>query len=207
PRRADRGAGDDARHDAGGDVPVNDARPDPSRVRLIALDSDGTLTERGIFWDDQGVGSRRFDVRDGLAMTWAVQVGIPVVVISGKSVPALDARLADLGVPGFQGVLDKPACLAGFAAEHGMTLADCAFLGDDLPDVPVMRQVGYSMAVADAHPLVHAVAAWRAPSAGGYGAAREAIEHLLVATGRWDLVLARYDARGLALPAAAGPFE
>ncbi len=180
---------------------------DPARVRLVALDSDGTLTERGIYWNDQGVGARRFDVRDGLAMQWAVAAGLPVVVISGKDVPALGARLAELGVPGFQGVLDKPACLAAFARERGLTLADCAFLGDDLPDVPVMRQVGYPMAVADAHPLVHAVAAWRAPSTGGRGAAREAIEHLLAASGRWDDVLARYDARDLAAPAAAVPFE
>lgn len=182
-------------------------RPDPARVRLIALDSDGTLTERGIFWDDRGVGSRRFDVRDGLAMQWAARAGLPVVVISGKDAPALGARLVELGVPGFQGVLDKPGCLEAFAREQGVTLADCAFLGDDLPDVPVMRQVGYPMAVADAHPLVHAVAAWHASSAGGRGAAREAIEHLLAATGRWDAVLARYDAQDVALPAAAGPFE
>jgi 3-deoxy-D-manno-octulosonate 8-phosphate phosphatase (KDO 8-P phosphatase) len=177
--------------------------PDPARVRLVAFDSDGTLTERGIFWDDRGIGSRRFDVRDGLAMQWAVRAGLPVVVISGKDVAAVTARLTELGVPGFQGVLDKPACLAEFAAAHGLTLADCAFVGDDLPDVPVMRQVGYPMAVADAHPIVHAVAAWRSVSAGGHGAAREALEHLLRATGRWEAILAHYDATGLDVPADA----
>lgn len=177
--------------------------PDPARVRLVAFDSDGTLTERGIGWDDRGVGSRRFDVRDGLAMQWAVRAGLPVVVISGKDVAAVTARLTELGVPGFQGVLDKPACLAEFAASHGLTLADCAFVGDDLPDVPVMRQVGYPMAVADAHPIVHAVAAWRSESAGGRGAAREALEHLLRATGRWEAILAHYDATGLDVPASA----
>ena len=174
---------------------------DPARVRLVAFDSDGTLTERGITWDDRGVGTRRFDVRDGLAMQWAVKAGLPVVVISGKDSPAVTARLTELGVPGFQGVLDKPACLAAFAASHGLTLADCAFLGDDLPDVPVMRQVGYAMAVADAHPIVHAVAAWRAVAEGGRGAAREALEHLLRATGRWDAILARYDASDLGVRA------
>ncbi len=178
------------------------ARIDPSRVRLVAFDSDGTLTERGIGWDDRGVGSRRFDVRDGLALQWAVRAGLPVVVISGKDSPALAARLAELGVPGFQGVLDKPACLEAFAGERGVSLGECAFLGDDLPDVPVMRRVGYPMAVADAHPIVHAVAAWRATAAGGHGAAREALEHLLAATGRWDAILARYDAADVAAPTA-----
>jgi 3-deoxy-D-manno-octulosonate 8-phosphate phosphatase (KDO 8-P phosphatase) len=171
--------------------------PAPSRVRLVAFDSDGTLTERGITWDDHGIGSRRFDVRDGLAMQWAVRAGLPVVVISGKDAAAVTARLTELGVPGFQGVLDKPACLAEFASSHGLTLADCAFVGDDLPDVPVMRRVGYPMAVADAHPIVHAVAAWRSTAEGGRGAAREALEHLLRATGRWEAILAHYDATGL----------
>lgn len=167
---------------------------EPGRVRLVAFDSDGTLTDRGITWDDRGVGVRRFDVRDGLAMQWAARAGLPVVVISGKESPALTARLAELGVPGFQGVLDKPACLAEFAAGHGVALGDCAFLGDDLPDVPVMRRVGYPMAVADAHPIVLGLAAWRSTSPGGHGAAREALEHLLAATGRLDAILARYDA-------------
>jgi 3-deoxy-D-manno-octulosonate 8-phosphate phosphatase (KDO 8-P phosphatase) len=179
------------------------AAPDPARVRLVGLDSDGTLTERGIGWDDRGHGYRRFDVRDGLAMQWAHAAGLPVVVISGKESKALAARLAELGVPGFQGVADKPACLEAFARERGLALADCAFLGDDLPDVPVMRRVGYPMAVADAHPLALAAAAWRASVPGGRGAAREAIEHLLAATGRWPQVLARYDAADLAAAAAA----
>ena len=187
---------------------VSDGVPaDPSRVRLVGFDADGTLTERGIFWDDHGKGLRRFDVRDGIAMQWAARACLAVVVISGKDSPALGARHEELGVPGFQGVLDKPACLETFARERGIPLADCAFLGDDLPDVPVMRRVGYPMAVADAHPIVHAVAAWHATSPGGYGAAREAIEHLLQASGRWADVLARYDAADLALDAVAGTFE
>jgi len=177
--------------------------PDPARVRLVGFDSDGTLTERGIGWNDRGVGFRRFDVRDGLALQWAMRAGLPVVVISGKDSPALEARLGELEVPGFQGIDDKPACLEAFARERGIALADCAFLGDDLPDVPVMRRVGYPMAVADAHPIVHVVAAWRTTCDGGRGAAREAIEHLLMATGRWETVLARYDASDLAAGATA----
>ena len=178
---------------------------DPGRVRLVAFDADGTLTERGIYWDDRGVGLRRFDVRDGLALAWALEAGLAVVVISGKDTGALGARLTELGVPGYQGVLDKPACLEAFATERGLGLADCAFLGDDLPDVPVLRKVGYPMAVADAHPVVHAVSVWRTATAGGRGAAREALEHLLKATGRWDRVLARYDALDLAEAGAAAP--
>ena len=179
--------------------------PDPARVRLVAFDSDGTLTDRGITWDTDGRGLRRFDVRDGIAMQWAQLVGIAVVVISGKDSPAVAHRLAELGVPGFQGVKDKVTCLADFAETRGIGLDECAFLGDDLPDLPALRAVHYPMAVADAHPLVHAVSAWSSVSAGGFGAARDALEHVFTARGVWGDVLARYGARDLADALADDP--
>ncbi len=184
------------------------AAADPARVRLVAFDSDGTLTDRGIAWDTEGRGLRRFDVRDGIAMQWAARVGLPVVVISGKDSAAVTHRLTELGVPGFQGVKDKVRCLTDFASGLGIPLADCAFLGDDLPDLPVMRAVGYPMAVADAHPLAHAVAVWSSAARGGHGAAREALEHVFRATGLWPRVLERYGAAdladALATPSGAG---
>ena len=178
-----------------------------AQVRLVAFDSDGTLTDRGIAWTTDGEGVRRFDVRDGIAMQWAVRAGLPVVVISGKSSRALDHRLNELGVPGFQGIQDKVSCLSAFASSLGFSLEECAFLGDDLPDVPALRAVGYPMAVADAHPLVHALAAWTTPSNGGFGAAREALEHVLVARGLWPQVLERYGAADLAASSGFGRFE
>jgi 3-deoxy-D-manno-octulosonate 8-phosphate phosphatase (KDO 8-P phosphatase) len=173
-------------------------------VRLVAFDSDGTLTDRGIAWDTEGRGFRRFDVRDGIALQWAAAAGFPVVVISGKDSRAVGHRLDELGIPGFQGVKDKVECLAHFAQERGLTLAQCAFLGDDLPDVPVLRSVGYPMAVADAHEVVQGLAAWTSASPGGFGAAREALEHLLKARGLWSGVLARYGAGDLATARQAG---
>jgi 3-deoxy-D-manno-octulosonate 8-phosphate phosphatase (KDO 8-P phosphatase) len=177
-------------------------------VRLVAFDSDGTLTDRGIGWDSAGRGFRRFDVRDGIAIQWAQKAGLPVVVISGKTSRALDFRLAELAVPGFQGILDKVTCLEAFARTHGVTLAECAFLGDDLPDVPALEAVGYPMAVADAHPVVRSLAAWTSASPGGFGAAREALEHILKARGLWAGVLAHYGAPEFADAAlAARRFE
>ena len=180
-----------------------------SAVKLVAFDSDGTLTDRGITWTTTGEGVRRFDVRDGIAMQWCLRAGLPIVVISGKVSRALDHRLVELGVPGYQGVLDKVTCLARVAAAHGLTLADCAFVGDDLPDVPVMRAVGYPMAVADAHPVVLGLAAWTSAAPGGFGAAREALEHVLKARGLWEGVLEHYNALDLAAeePAPSGRFE
>jgi len=182
---------------------VTAARIEAKDVRLVAFDSDGTLTDRGIGWDTKGAGYRRFDVRDGIAMQWAKRAGLPVVVISGKTSRALDHRLAELAVPGFQGILDKVTCLAAFAREQGVTLEQCAFLGDDLPDVPALRVVGYPMAVADAHEVVRSLAAWTSPSAGGFGAARDALEHVLKARGLWADVLAQYQASDFADAAVA----
>jgi 3-deoxy-D-manno-octulosonate 8-phosphate phosphatase (KDO 8-P phosphatase) len=182
---------------------VTAARIGAGDVRLVAFDSDGTLTDRGIGWDTAGRGFRRFDVRDGIAMQWAQKAGLPVVVISGKVSRALDHRLAELSVPGFQGILDKVSCLAAFARAQGVTLEQCAFLGDDLPDVPALMAVGYPMAVADAHEVVRGLAAWTSPSAGGFGAARDALEHVLKACGLWAGVLAHYGAQDLADSAGA----
>jgi YrbI family 3-deoxy-D-manno-octulosonate 8-phosphate phosphatase len=136
-----------------------------------------------------------------------MKAGLPVVVISGKVSRALDHRLAELKVPGFQGVLDKVGCLERYARGLGLSLAQCAFLGDDLPDVPVMRAVGYPMAVADAHPLVRGFARWTSASPGGFGAARDALEHVLEARGLWAGVLEHYVALDLAAPASTGRFE
>ena len=188
------------------------AHGDPRRVKLVAFDSDGTLTDRGIAWDTDGRGFRRFDVRDGIAMQWAKQAGVHVYVISGKESQALAHRLKELGVEGAQGIQDKVGCLEAYAKTHGVTLEECAFVGDDLPDVAVMRSVGYPIAVGDAHPLVLGIASWVAAAHGGHGAAREAIEHLLEARGLWPAVLERYGAADLrvsddASSVAGRPFE
>lgn len=161
-------------------------------IRLIGLDSDGTLTDRGLSWDSAGQESRRFDVRDGLAMQWAMRFGLEVVVISGRNCRAVDHRMTDLGVPLFQGARDKIAVLEEYCGSRGIERRQVAFLGDDLPDLPALRWCALPLAVADAHPLVVDVTRWRSRSAGGHGAAREAIEAVLEATGRWQEVLDRY---------------
>ena len=164
----------------------------PRDVRLVAFDSDGTLTDRGIAWSDSGEGLRRFDVRDGIAMKWAAERGLGIVVISGRASRALDFRMEDLGLPVFQDVKDKVAVLDRFARERGASAGQVAFLGDDLPDLAALQWCGLPMAVADAHPEIKRAAAWVTPSPGGKGAVREALEALLEATGKWSEVLAHY---------------
>ena len=163
-----------------------------ARIELCGFDSDGTLTDRGMLHDSEGRDLRRFDVRDGIAMKWAADRGLGIVVISGRASRALDFRMEDLGLPVFQDVKDKVAVLDAFARQRGATAAGVAFLGDDLPDLAALQWCGLPMAVADAHPEIKRAAAWVTPSPGGKGAVREALEALLEATGKWSDVLAHY---------------
>jgi len=163
-----------------------------ARVAVLAFDSDGTLTDRGMFVDSEGREIRRFDVRDGLSLTWAERAGIHVVVISGRTSRALDHRGDDLGIAVVQGAKDKVAVLERFCGEREVTRDQVAFLGDDLPDLAALRWCGLPLAVADAHPLVKAAAEWVTSAPGGQGAAREVVEAVLEATGRWASVLERY---------------
>jgi len=163
-----------------------------ARIELCGFDSDGTLTDRGMLHDSEGRDLRRFDVRDGIAMKWAADRGLGIVVISGRASRALDFRMEDLGLPVFQDVKDKVAVLDAFARRRGATAAEVAFLGDDLPDLAALQWCALPMAVADAHPEIKRAAAWVTPSPGGKGAVREALEALLEATGKWSDVLAHY---------------
>lgn len=163
-----------------------------SVIALCGFDSDGTLTDRGMYHDSRGGDGRRFDVRDGIAMKWAAEAGLGIVVVSGRASRALDYRMEDLGLPVFQSVKDKVALLEEFCEARGVTKERVAFLGDDLPDLAVLRWCGLPLAVADAHPEILRAAAWTTPSPGGHGAAREALEALLDATGKWNAVLEHY---------------
>ncbi len=161
-------------------------------VRIVFLDVDGTLTDGAIGWTAQG-DARQFYVRDGIALEWARQVGLLPVAISGRSSPAVAGRMADLKVEHYQGIPDKVDCATRVLEREGIAWSACAMVGDDLPDVPLMKRVGWPIAVADAHPEVKALARTVTRACGGRGAVREAIEMLLRHNGTWRDVLQRYE--------------
>src|SRR5262249_60331955 len=103
-----------------------------SQIAVCGFDSDGTLTDRGMIHDSKGGDLRRFDVRDGIAMKWAADQGLGIVVVSGRASRALDYRMEDLGLPVFQTVKDKVALLEEFAGSRGVGAEQVACLGDDL---------------------------------------------------------------------------
>ncbi len=163
-------------------------------VKVLFLDVDGTMTDGVIGFTRDG-DVRHFWVRDGLALEWARESGVLPVVISGRPSLAVAARMHDLRLEHYLGVKDKVAVAERVRAREGADWEACAMVGDDLPDVPLLRRVGWPIAVADASPEVLAFAASVTRARAGFGAVREVVEAMLRHNGVWERVLDRYEAR------------
>ncbi len=151
----------------------------PRAIRLLVLDVDGVLTDGRLYFGPRGEALKVFHVRDGLGMVELQRAGVRIAVISGRRSPMVAARCRELGVGEVhQGVSDKLKVLKALLKRTGIAAAECACIGDDLPDLPLMRHVGRAFAVADAAPEVRdaAHAVTRLP--GGAGAVREVCDRL-----------------------------
>lgn len=161
------------------------------RVKLILMDVDGTLTDGALFLLPDGEEVKGYDVRDGMGILMARRAGLEVGVITGKTSRGLDHRAARLRLAEVhQGVADKAEVLAGILARRKLAAAEVAYIGDDLNDLGVLRAVGLSGAVADAHPLVRRRCDYVCRRPGGRGAVREFIELIIRSRGQWDTVMA-----------------
>lgn len=160
-------------------------------IRLLILDVDGVLTDGTILFDDDGRQYRRFHIRDGLGIAMWRAVGRTAAILTSKRSDAVLARAKMLGIDLVeQGAEDKLPGLQRILAAAGVTAENTAYMGDDLLDLAVMRQVEYPLTVADAVDEVKAVARHVTKRSGGQGAVREAIEHLLRRDGAWEAALA-----------------
>lgn len=155
---------------------------DAERIQLLCLDVDGVLTDGGLYIDDHGVETKRFHVRDGAGLRMWMRVGGHVALITGRRGMAVRHRADELGIRHvLQGSTDKLADFRGLLEHLDLKASQAAMVGDDLPDLPILRICGYPMAVSDATPEVRALARFTTVRPGGQGAVREAIEHLLAA--------------------------
>ncbi len=162
-------------------------------VELLLLDVDGVLTDGSVFYADDGTELKRFHVRDGSGLKLWHAAGKRSAIVSGRSSAAVVRRAAELGIgPVLQGRADKGAALAEVLAATGLRPEQVCAIGDDLPDVPVLRRCGLAVAVADACPEARAAADYVTPVPGGRGAVRDAIEWLLKQQGRWTELTAPY---------------
>ncbi len=165
------------------------------RIRAVALDVDGVLTDASLHYGRQGEAFKTFSARDGFGIKAAQLEGLAIAVLSGRVAPPLKARLADLGIPArlvIQGSLDKGRDIAKLAALLDLGLEELAFVGDDLPDLPALAAVGLAVCPADAAPEVRARCHLVTQAPGGRGTVREAIEVILRAQGRWDALVERW---------------
>jgi 3-deoxy-D-manno-octulosonate 8-phosphate phosphatase (KDO 8-P phosphatase) len=154
-------------------------------LRLLVLDVDGVLTDGRLHYGADGEQLKVFHVRDGHGIKALQRAGVGVAVISGRESAAVRQRCRELGIEEVQqGVADKAAALLELCERLDVRLRDCACVGDDTPDVPMMRQAGFAVAVADAHADARRAAHRRTTLAGGHGAVREVCDWLLAARRR-----------------------
>ncbi len=162
-------------------------------IRLLCLDVDGVMTDGRIVYDEHGIESKRFHVRDGLAIKLWREAGHQIAIISSRSSEAVTRRAAELGIDHVhQGCRDKFAALESICRATGIEPQHAAAMGDDLPDLPVFHAVGLPIAVADAAVEVRNAAALVTSTPGGHGAVREVIEKILQAQGCWSDLLLRW---------------
>ncbi|AWM42186.1 3-deoxy-D-manno-octulosonate 8-phosphate phosphatase KdsC [Gemmata obscuriglobus] len=162
-------------------------------IELLLLDVDGVMTDGSVAYLDDGRELKRFHVRDGSGLKLWRAAGKRVAIVSGRCSSAVERRAAELGVsPVLQGREDKRSALEEVLRVTGVPPDRVCALGDDLPDVPVLRACGLAVAVADACTEARAVAHYVTAVPGGHGAVRDAIEWLLKLAGRWGEVTARY---------------
>jgi len=162
-------------------------------VSLLLLDVDGVLTDGGIIRDDAGQQIKRFHVRDGAGIVLWRRLQKEVAIITGKESDVVSHRAQELGIQHvYQNVGNKLEVYTELKEELGVADAAIAYIGDDLPDLPVMRRVGVPIAVADAVEEVRAAAKYVTKFPGGYGAVRDGIEFLCKEMGVWQQVLDRY---------------
>ena len=168
-------------------------RQQASPIRAAIFDVDGVLTDGTLYISEAGETLKAFHALDGHGLKLLAQGGITPIVITGRDSPAVRRRLKDLGiVHAVFGAHDKLAAAEPLLAQLGLSWAEVAVMGDDWPDLPVMRRCALACAPANAHVEVRHAAHHITLARGGDGAAREFCDLLLVASGRYAALLAGY---------------
>jgi 3-deoxy-D-manno-octulosonate 8-phosphate phosphatase (KDO 8-P phosphatase) len=167
------------------------------RIKLLALDVDGVLTDNGI-WIAPVNGARlefkRFDIQDGLGLVVLRYTGIQVAWVSGRHSDATADRARELRIETViqEDKARKLPAVERLLEEKGITWDELAYVGDDLPDLPILRRAGLPITVANGVPEAKQLARWITTSSGGQGAVREVVEAILRARGEWDGAVQSY---------------
>ena len=150
------------------------------KIKLVVFDVDGVLTDGSLFYGDNGEEYKAFYARDGLGMKLLMRTGVDIGIITARNSQLVKHRMDSLGIKHlYQGRLDKLTAFDDLIKKLNLSYEETAFVGDDVVDLPVMKKVGLSVTVQDAHPLVIDNAHWQTPLNGGRGAARNVCELIM----------------------------
>ena len=164
-------------------------------ISLILSDVDGVLTDGGIIFDNEGIETKRFHIRDGLGIKLWQRAGMQFGIVTGRSSNIVQIRAQELGIAIVrQGFEKKLPIVRDIISNLTLSPDQVCYIGDDLPDMPAMQYVGMPVAVADAAIDVRNAASFIAESRGGHGAVREVIERILRTQNKWTEVLRRFSA-------------
>lgn len=151
-------------------------------IKLLALDVDGVLTDGRIGYGNEGEELKFFNIKDGLGIKLLQRAGVEIAIITGRDSNIVNRRAKELGIDAvIQGREDKLTALKELCADRELSLNQCAYMGDDLPDLSAIQAAGLGMTVADASAAVLDAADWQSSYKGGEGAVREACEAILSA--------------------------
>ncbi len=162
-------------------------------IRLLLMDVDGTLSDGRLYYNDEWVESKAFDVTDGFGISLLHSQGVKTGIVTGRESRIVTERARELGVEiVYQGRFRKDDVLAKILKEQNLDEGQVAFIGDDLFDLPILLRVGFSAAPADAHPEVRKRVHFVSKRNGGRGAVRELCEVILKVQGHWENILQNY---------------
>ncbi|MEC5387022.1 phenylphosphate carboxylase subunit delta [Uliginosibacterium sp. H3] len=169
------------------------ARGKAAKLKLMAFDVDGVLTDGTLFFTPAGDEIKAFSSLDGHGLKMLGEAGITVAIITGRNSRMVELRAANLGVAHlFQGVEDKRAVMRGLREQLGLSAEQSGYMGDDVVDLPILRDCGFSASVSDGHPFVHRHVDFVTRQGGGRGAVRELSDFILNAQGKLDAMLDSY---------------
>jgi 3-deoxy-D-manno-octulosonate 8-phosphate phosphatase (KDO 8-P phosphatase) len=150
------------------------------KIKLFILDVDGVLTDGKLYFSDNGIETKSFNIKDGVGLKLLLKRGIEIAVISGRKSKATQKRMRELGIKYiYLGINDKIKVFDQLKKKLHLKNENISAIGDDLPDMSLMQQVGFSIAVKDAVPKIRALADCITKATGGNGAVREACELLM----------------------------
>lgn len=172
---------------------TTEIRERASKIRLVAFDVDGILTDGRLILGDKGEEFKAFYTQDGQGLVMLLNAGFELAIITGRKSPVVVQRMQELGIKHvYQGISDKLSVFEKILEDLGLTADQAAYMGDDLPDLPVIKFVSLGITVADAHPFVQQHADLQTQKRGGRGAVREVCDLIMDAQGLLEPLHKKY---------------